>query len=53
MKAEKQVARKRLIGTSEDRKDSKKKKNKGRATTQTERKQEVQYDREVMPCSRI
>lgn len=52
MKAEKQVARKRLIGTSGDRKDSEKK-NKGRATTQTERKQEVQYDREVMPCSRI
>lgn len=46
------MARKRLIRTSGDKKDSRKKKKKGGATTHTERKQEVQYDREVMPCSR-
>lgn len=40
------MARKRLIRTSGNRKDSrKKKKKKDGATTQTERKQEVQYER--------
>lgn len=39
------MARKRLIRTSGDRKDSRKKKKKDGATTRTERKQEVQYER--------
>lgn len=50
IKADCSIVRKRLGRTSKDREDSGKK---GRVTIQTERKQEVQDEREIMPCGRM
>lgn len=44
-----QIARKKLGRTSGDKEDSGKK---GRGASLTERRQEVQDEREVMPCAR-